>query len=153
MQIANNTIVEIHYTLKNDAGETLDTSDGREPLAFLQGSGGIISGLETALEGKSPGDKLDVVVEPKDGYGEHQQAAVQQVPMSAFQGIENLQVGMQLQAQTERGTVPVMVTAIEDETVTIDANHALAGVRLHFAVCVENVREASAEEIAHGHVH
>lgn len=153
MQIANNKVVQIHYTLKNDAGETLDTSDGREPLTYLQGSGGIIPGLESALEGKSTGDKLDVVIEPKDGYGEHQEAAVQQVPMSAFAGIENLQVGMQLQAETERGPVPVKVAAIEGDTVTIDANHALAGERLHFAVSVEDIRDATEEEIDHGHVH
>ncbi len=153
MQVANNTIVEIHYTLKNDEGETLDSSEGREPLAFLFGSGSIISGLESALDGKSIGDKLDVVVEPEDGYGVHQETAVQQVPISAFQGIDNLQVGMQLQAQTERGVIPVRVTAIENDTVTIDANHALAGVRLHFAVSIENVREATDEEASHGHTH
>ncbi len=153
MQIANNKVVQIHYTLKNDAGETLDTSDGREPLVYLQGSGAIIPGLESALDGKTTGDKLDVVIEPKDGYGERQEAAIQQVPMAAFAGIENLQVGMQLQAETERGPVPVKVAAIEDDTVTIDANHALAGERLHFAVSVEDIRDATEEEIAHGHVH
>lgn len=153
MQIANNKVVEIHYTLKNDDGETLDTSDGRDPLAYLQGSGNIIKGLESALEGKSAGDKVEVVVEPKDGYGERQDAAVQQAPMSAFEGIEGLKVGMQLQAQTERGPVPVTVAAIEGDTVTIDANHQLAGERLHFDVSVENVREATEEEIEHGHVH
>lgn len=153
MQIANNKVVQIHYTLKNDAGETLDTSDGREPLAFLQGSGGIIPGLESALEGKSTGDKLDVVVEPEDGYGVHQKEAVQQVPLSAFEGIENLKAGMQLQAETERGPVPVKVAAVEGDTVTIDANHELAGKRLHFAVSIEDVRDATEEEISHGHVH
>jgi len=153
MQIAKNTVVDIHYTLKDDAGETLDSSDGRDPLAFLQGSGNIIKGLESALEGKTAGDKLDVVIEPEDGYGVHRPEAVQQAPKSAFEGIDNLAVGLQLQAQTEGGVIPVTVTAIGADTVTVDANHTLAGVRLHFSVSVENVRAATEEEISHGHVH
>ncbi len=153
MQIANNKVVYIHYTLKNDAGDTLDSSDGGAPLAFLHGSGGIIKGLESALEGKSSGDKLEVVVEPEEGYGASHPEAIQQVPKSAFQGIDDLAVGMRLQAETADGAVPIKVTAIEDDIVTIDANHELAGERLHFAVSVESVRDATEEEISHGHVH
>lgn len=153
MQIEDNKVVEIHYTLTNDEGETLDTSDGREPLAFLQGAGNIIKGLEAALTGKSIGDKFDVTIEPADGYGEHQKEAVQQVPIAAFEGIENLEAGLRLQAQTDRGPIPVTITAVDETTVTVDANHELAGVRLHFAVSIEAIRDASEEEVSHGHVH
>ena len=153
MQIEDNKVVAIHYTLTNDEGNTLDSSEGREPLAYLQGKGNIIKGLEAALLGKQVGDKLDVVVEPEDGYGVHRPEAVQQVPVDAFAGIDNLQPGLRLQAQTENGVIPVVVTAVDEGMVTVDANHELAGVRLHFAVSVESIRDASEEEIAHGHAH
>lgn len=153
MQIQDNAVVGIHYTLKNDAGETIDTSDGGEPLVFLQGSGGIIKGLETALEGKAAGDSMDVVIEPEDGYGVHREELVQEVPRSAFGGIEDIQVGMMFQAQTDAGPVPIQVVGVSDDSVTVDGNHALAGERLHFSVTVEHVREATQQEIDHGHAH
>ena len=153
MEIQDNMVVGMHYTLKNDAGEVLDSSEGRDPLVFLQGKGNIISGLESALVGKTTGDKLDVTVEPEDGYGVRREELMQKIPRSAFQGVDDVQVGMQFQAQTEKGPIPLRVTAIEGDEITVDANHVLASVRLHFSVSIESIREASDEEKSHGHVH
>ncbi len=153
MDIQKGRVVGMHYTLRNDEGEIIDTSEGREPLVFLQGFGNIINGLESELEGKSLGDKLEVIVEPEQGYGIRHEQLIQQVPKSAFEGVDELQVGMQFQAQTEQGPIPIRIVEINGEEVTIDGNHELAGVRLHFAVSIESIREASQEEIEHGHVH
>lgn len=154
MQIAENTVVSIHYTLTNDAGETLDSSREREePLAYLHGHGNIIPGLEGALAGKQSGDKLDVTVEPGDGYGERHDELIQEVPKEAFQGTDELAPGMQFQAQTEAGPRIFTITGVEGEQVTIDGNHPLAGQRLHFDVEVTEVREATENELSHGHVH
>ena len=153
MQVQDQAIVGIHYTLKNDAGETLDSSDGRDPLQFLQGSGGIIKGLEEALVGKEVGDKLDVTIEAEQAYGVHREELVQEVPRSAFGGVEDIQVGMTFQAQTDNGPVPIRIAAVSEENVTVDGNHELAGERLHFNVSIEEVREATQQEIDHGHAH
>lgn len=153
MQIQDQAVVGIHYTLKNDAGETIDSSDGGESLLYLHGSGGIIDGLESALAGKVVGDAIDVVVEPEDGYGGHREELVQEVPRSAFGGVDDIQIGMMFQAQTDSGMVPIQVVGVSDDSVTVDGNHALAGERLHFSVSVEEVREATQQEIDHGHAH
>jgi FKBP-type peptidyl-prolyl cis-trans isomerase SlyD len=153
MKIQDQAIVGIHYTLKNDAGEVLDSSDGGEALRFLQGSGGIIKGLEAALDGKEAGEKLDVTIEAEEAYGVHQEELVQEAPKEAFAGIDKIEVGMSFQAQTEHGPVPIVVTAVNEDTVTVDGNHPLAGERLHFAVSIEEVREATQQEIDHGHAH
>lgn len=153
MQIQDKAVVGIHYTLKNDGGEVLDSSDGGEPLHYLHGSGGIIRGLESALEGRAAGDKLEVTVEPEDGYGVHRDELVQEVPRRAFGNIKDIQVGMMFQAQTDAGPMPIRVSAVSEETVTVDGNHELAGERLHFSVSIEEVREATQQELDHGHVH
>jgi len=153
MNIGESKVVSIHYTLTNDAGEVLDSSDGKDPLVYLHGAGNIVIGLENALENKVTGDSLKVVVEPEEAYGERREELVQQAPINAFEGVDDLQVGMRFQAETEQGAIPIMVTHIEGDAVTVDANHELAGVRLHFDVTVENVREASPEELEHGHAH
>ena len=153
MQIASNCVVLIHYTLTNDAGETLDSSAGREPLAYMHGQGNIIPGLEAALVSRTAGDKLNVRVAPSDGYGDVDAALVQEVPRTALSGIDEVKVGMRLQTQSARGPQVVVVTAVSDESVSIDANHPLAGQHLNFAVEITEVRAASAEELAHGHVH
>lgn len=154
MQIAENKVVFIHYTLTNQAGEVLDSSHGRgEPLGYLHGHGNIIPGLENALAGKGAGDKLDVTVEPAEGYGDRHEQLVQQVPREAFQGVDELQPGMQFQADTGMGPRLFTITKVEDEQVTVDGNHPLAGETLSFAVEVTDVREASEEELEHGHVH
>jgi len=147
-------VVSIHYTLKDDAGKTIDSSVGEEPLKYLHGAGNIIPGLENALEGLDAGDQKQVTIEPKDGYGEVIAELVQTMPRESFAGIDNIEEGMEFQAQTESGgTQYVVVTQIEGDEITVDGNHALAGQTLHFDVTVDEIREATEEEIAHGHVH
>ena len=154
MKIANNCVVSFHYTLTDEDGQTLDSSDGREPLAYLHGHNGIIPGLENELTGKGQGDSLQVVVQPQDGYGEFNPQLLQQVPREAFQGVESIEPGMQFQAQGEGGQAQmVVVREVTDEAVLVDGNHPLAGQVLNFDVTIESVREASEEEIAHGHAH
>ncbi|HVF15333.1 MAG TPA: peptidylprolyl isomerase [Steroidobacteraceae bacterium] len=153
MQIAKDAVVTIHYTLKNDAGETLDSSAGGDPLAYLQGNGNLIPGLESALEGKQAGDKLSVKVSPSDGYGEYDKSLVQQVPRRSFKGVGNVQVGMQFQVQSDGGPRAVTVTKVVGDMVTVDGNHPLAGQNLNFDVEITEVRTATDEELSHGHVH
>ena len=153
MQIGERSVASFHYTLTNDAGEVIDSSEGREPLAYLHGSGNIVPGLERQMTGHVAGDRFDVDVAAEDGYGSYIDELVQVVPRSAFDGVPDLAVGMQFQAQTGQGTIPVVITEIEGDEVTVDGNHPLAGETLHFAVEIVEVREASAEEIQHGHVH
>ena len=154
MKIANDCVVSIHYTLTDEAGQTLDSSAGGEPLTYLHGHGGIIPGLENELTDKAKGDTLKVVVQPEDGYGDFNPDMLQQVPREAFQGVDTIEAGMQFQAQGEGGQMQmVVVREVTDETVLVDGNHPLAGQVLNFDVSIEGVREASAEEIEHGHVH
>ena len=154
MQIADNAVVAIHYTLTDDAGTTLDTSRERdEPLAYIHGHGNIIPGLENALLGKQAGDALKVTVAPEDGYGERHEGLIQKVPSNAFEGVDELHPGMQFQAQTDAGPRLFTITEVDGEEVTVDGNHPLAGTTLHFDVEITEVREASAEELSHGHVH
>ena len=154
MNIQNNSAVSFHYKLTDDDGISIDSSEGQEPLGYLHGAGNIIPGLEKALEGKSTGDSLTVAVKAAEGYGEVQKELIQEVPKEAFQGIDIIEVGMQFEAQTgQGGTVPVTVVAVTDELVTVDGNHPLAGKNLNFDVTIEEVREATEEEIARGHIH
>ena len=153
MQIAERTVASFHYTLTDDAGAVIDSSSGRDPLSYLHGVGNIVPGLEKAMAGRAAGDKFDVVVAPEEGYGEPNEMLVQTVPREAFQGVDEIEVGMQFQAQTPQGALSVVVSKVEDGMVTVDGNHPLAGQTLHFAIEVVDVREASVEEVLHGHVH
>jgi len=154
LKIQDNCVVSIHYTLTDDQGEVIDSSEGREPLNYLAGAGNIIPGLERELVGCNAGDKKQVVVQPTDGYGEYTEELVQTLPRESFTGIDKIEPGMEFQAQTPTGQVQyVVVKDVSDDGVTIDGNHALAGKVLKFDVSVEAVREATAEEIDHGHVH
>jgi FKBP-type peptidyl-prolyl cis-trans isomerase SlyD len=153
MNVAPNTVVLIHYTLKNDAGEVLDSSDGSEPLAYIHGSGNIIPGLEKALEGKQAGDKLSVKIVPEEGYGARDVSLVQDVPRSAFADIPRVEVGMQFQADSNHGPRTVVVTQVAGDTITVDGNHPLAGQNLNFDVEITEVRKPTHEELEHGHVH
>lgn len=153
MQISDQCVARFHYTLRNDSGEVLDSSEGQEPLAYLHGAGNIVSGLEEALAGKSEGDEFQVSVDPESGYGPKHEALVQEVPRSAFQGVEQIDVGMRFQAESDRGPMVVTVTGVSEETVTVDGNHPLAGETLHFDIEVVEVREATGEEQEHGHPH
>jgi FKBP-type peptidyl-prolyl cis-trans isomerase SlyD len=154
MTIIENSAVSFHYTLTDDEGEQLDSSAGKEPLAYLHGAGNIIPGLENALAGKSVGDNMTVAVSAAEGYGEVQNELIQEVPREAFQGVDSIEIGMQFEAQTgQGGSVPVTVTAVTDEVVTVDGNHPLAGKNLTFDVTIEDIRDATEEELEHGHVH
>jgi FKBP-type peptidyl-prolyl cis-trans isomerase SlyD len=151
MQIQDNSVVSFDYTLKSDAGELIDSSEGHEPLTYLHGVGQIVLGLEQAMAGQQPGDELSVTVEPDQAYGQHDPQLVQPIPRDRFEGIDRIEPGMQFTAQTEAGPRTVTVTEVADDQVTIDANHPLAGQTLHFDVTVRDVREATDEELEHGH--
>lgn len=153
MKIEKNKAVTIDYTLTDPQGQVLDTSKGRGPLTYLHGAGNIIPGLETALEGKAAGENMVVTVPPEQAYGQKNPAMVQPVPRKMFQGVQDIQVGMQFQASGPGGTQVVTVVGVSPDTVTVDANHPLAGVELKFDVNVVAIREATEEEITHGHVH
>ncbi|MDH3316311.1 MAG: peptidylprolyl isomerase [Gammaproteobacteria bacterium] len=153
MVIAGQKVVSIHYTLTNSDGQVLQESTAGEPLSYLHGTGNIIPGLEAALSGKSAGDKLNVSVEPEQAYGVRNDGLIQELPRNVFEGIEDIQEGMQFQAHSEQGTRVITVTKVDGDHITVDANHPLAGQTLNFEVEVNTVREATEEEIAHGHVH
>jgi len=152
MEIANNTVVSIDYTLTGDDGQVIDSSEGREPLQYLHGHQNIIPGLEKAIEGKSEGDELEVAVAPEEGYGPYRDELVQDVPKDAFAGVEKVEPGMTFRAESNAGPMTVTVTEVGDETVTVDGNHMLAGKVLNFRVAVKGVREATEEEISQGTV-
>ena len=152
--IGDNLVVSMHYSLTYASGEVLDSSEGSDPLNYLHGAGNIIPGLEQALVGKVEGDSLQVQVEPADGYGELNPELIQVVDRAAFQGVEAVDVGMAFEAQGPDGAAQrIVVTAVEGDQVTVDANHPLAGQQLNFDVQVVAVRAATDEEVAHGHVH
>jgi FKBP-type peptidyl-prolyl cis-trans isomerase SlyD len=153
MTIKQDSVVTLHYTLKDDAGEVIDSSASRNPLSYLHGRGNLIPGLERELQGRSAGDKLSVKIEAADGYGEYDKALVEQVPRRALKGITNIKVGTQLRGETEHGPRTVIVTRIVGDMVTLDANHPLAGKNLNFEVEITSVRDATEEELTHGHVH
>ena len=153
-EVADGVVVGLDYTLRLDDGEVLDTSEGREPLAFIQGAGGLVPGFANAIYGLQLGEEKDFVVPPEEGYGTYQPEANIIVPASAFpQGITP-EVGLQLHVRsTDGGTQAATVKDISERGVLLDLNHALAGKTLHFHVKVLALREATAEELAHGHVH
>lgn len=152
--IADGKVVTLNYTLKDDAGELIDSSEGAEPLLYLHGAENIVPGLEKALTGKAKGEKLKVTVEARDGYGDRDEGGVHRVSRSQFPPKLKLQRGMQLGAEGPDGeAVPVWVVGVEGDAVVIDFNHPLAGVRLNFDVEVVDIRDASHEEVAHGHPH
>jgi len=152
--IADQHVVSVHYVLRDDTGEILDRSSEDSPLTYLHGAGNIIPGLENALTGRAAGDSLQVQVEPAEAYGESDPAMIQVVPREAFTGVDTIEPGMNFQAQSSDGaTRQITVTEVAGDTVTVDANHPLAGVALNFDVQIEGVREATEEELAHGHVH
>ena len=153
MDITADRVVTIHYTLKNDAGAVLDSSAGGEPLAYIQGHGNLVPGLEKALEGKRDGETVAVSLAPADGYGVRDEALVQRVPKRTLQGSGEIKKGMQFQARTPDGMRLFTVTAVVGDMITLDGNHTLADQTLHFNVDVVGVREATSEELEHGHVH
>jgi FKBP-type peptidyl-prolyl cis-trans isomerase SlyD len=153
VEITADRVVTIHYTLKNDSGSVIDSSAGGEPLAYIQGHGNLVSGLEKALEGKHDGATLVVAIPPAEGYGVRNEALIQRVPKRSLQGSGEIKKGMQFQARTDDGMRLFTVTAVVGDMVTLDGNHPLADQTLHFDVAVVGVREATTEELEHGHVH
>ena len=153
MQVSEKKVVAIDYTLKDDDGQVLDSSQGRDPLLYLHGANNIIPGLEAALEGKTAGDAVSVRVAPEEAYGVRDDAKIQSVPRQMF-GDAEVEIGGQYHAAGPDGE-PLVVTVVEadDENVTVDGNHPLAGAHLNFDVTVVEVRDATEEEMAHGHVH
>ncbi len=154
MNIEENCIVSVYYTLTNKDGEVLDSPEGRPPLVYLHGAHNIITGLENALTGKKAGDHFQVVVQPEEGYGEAKQELIQVIPHKAFGQLDKLEAGMEIQAQTNDGRkTNLIIRGVSEDGVTVDANHPLAGVVLHFDVQVEEVRHASKEELSQNYVH
>lgn len=154
MKIEGKCVVSIDYKLRDEAGEILDASGSGDPLVYLHGVGALVSGLENELTGKSKGDNIRVKVAPSEGYGEVMPQLIQKLPRETFQGVENVEVGMEFEATGEGGHIMVVrVEKIEGDEITINGNHPLAGMTLDFEVGVTDVREASEEELEHGHVH
>ncbi len=154
MFIADNHVVSIHYTLTGEDGQELDSSSGKEPLVYLHGTNNIIPGLERALTGKKAGDKVQVTVQPEDGYGILDSALVQTLPHDAFEDIDDVQPGMTFQAKGADGQEQLItVQAVNEQGITVDGNHPMAGQVLHFDVLIEGVRKATPEEMSHGHAH
>ena len=154
MKIAANKVATLHYTLKDDKGALIESSVGNEPLAYIHGIGNLIPGLEEKLEGKQAGDKVQAVVKPEDAYGERDEELIEEVDRAEFDEGEELEVGKEFQYDDEDGNVfHVRIVKVGDTKVTIDGNHPLAGQTLSFDVEVLNVREASKDELEHGHVH
>lgn len=153
MKAARGKVVSFHYTLTDDRGALLDSSRERGPFAYLHGYGNIVPGLETALEGTEAGFLSTVKVAPADGYGDYNPKAVFEVPRGQFPPEEDIQVGMQVQGEGEHGIMNFRVVAVNEQNVVLDANHPMAGKSLNFDVEVLNVREATAQELSHGHVH
>jgi FKBP-type peptidyl-prolyl cis-trans isomerase SlyD len=152
MNISKDRVVSIGYTLKSADNQILDSAPDSEPLVYLHGHENIIPGLEKALEGKAVGDTVDVILPAAEAYGERDEALVAEISLDRFEGAE-VEEGMQFEAQTNDGYRVVTVTGISDGKATVDGNHPLAGMELNFNVTIADIREASNEELAHGHVH
>lgn len=152
MQIADNHVVTLHYSVKTENGDLIDESESSKPLAFIQGSHYMIAGLEEALYGKQKGEKFEISVGPEKAYGERQDQLVQEVPSNMFEGMD-VEVGMSFRATTDQGEQSVIIIDKDDEFVTVDGNHPLSGMTLLFDVSIEDVREATQDELNHGHVH
>lgn len=151
--VEKDKVVSINYTLKDDQNNVIDQSTEQEPLLYLHGHQNIIPGLENQLTGKNIGDEIKVTVEPKDGYGEYLDELVQEATKDQFQGVADLKEGLQVQAMTSQGPMIFQIIKVDGENITLDGNHPLAGQTLHFEVKILEVRDASEEELQHGHVH
>lgn len=154
MTIAENKVVSIHYRLVDaESGDLLESSKDSSPMAYLHGANNLIPGLENALKGKNVGDEFDVTIAPEHAYGPHHESGIQTVPLEALKDLEKIEVGVVLTANTENGPANLQIIEVGETEVTVDANHPLAGRTLIFNVSVEALRDATAEEIEHGHAH
>ncbi|PZN80986.1 MAG: peptidylprolyl isomerase [Candidatus Methylumidiphilus alinenensis] len=153
MQVSAQKVVHIHYTLTSEEGEVIDSSEGHGPLAYIHGHGNIIPGLENALLGKMAGDKIKVTIPPEEAYGPRDENLIQTVPIDAFHGVDEILPGMQFHTETPNGVELVTVIDVQDGYVSLDGNHPMSGLTLNFDVEVTDVRDATEEELDHGHVH
>lgn len=153
MNIAKDTVVQFHYTLKDDKGELIESTEGKDPMAYLHGHNNIIPGLEKALEGKAVGDSFSVTIEPQDGYGERKENAMQRISLKHLQGARKWKPGMMAFVETDQGYRQVTVVKVGKFNADVDTNHPLAGMTLVFDIQIADIREASEEEKAHGHAH
>ena len=153
MKITKNVVPSIAYQVRTQDGVLVDEAPVNQPLEYLHGHNNLVEGLEKALEGKAVGDTFEVRVSPEEGYGEYNENMVQRVPKDVFMGVDELEVGMRFIADTDMGPLPVIITEVSGDEVVVDGNHMLAGQELHFTVEVVATREATLEEIAHGHLH
>lgn len=153
MKIAKNTVPSIAYQVRTQDNVLVDEAPTNQPLEYLHGHNNLVIGLENALEGKAVGDTFEVRVKPEEAYGEYNENMVQRVPKDVFMGVDELEVGMRFIADTDLGPLPVVITEVDGDEVVVDGNHMLAGQELLFSVEVVGVREATLEEIAHGHIH
>jgi FKBP-type peptidyl-prolyl cis-trans isomerase SlyD len=153
MNISEESVVSIHYTLKDDGGQVLDSSSDGEPLVYLHGAGNIIPGLEAALEGKAKGAKFNVTIPPEQAYGPRNENLVQRIPKDQFPDPSRLQKGMRFQINGPQGPMILTVQDVTPTEVVVDGNPELAGQTLHFEVEITDVRKATEEELEHGHVH
>lgn len=152
MKIENDKVVTLHFTVVDSEGTEIDSTYDHEPLAFIQGSNLLVEKLEESLVGMSVGDKKSVSLEAEEAYGLRYEELVQPMPMSMFEGME-VAVGMQFRATTDEGEQSVIVVDIDEDKVVVDGNHPLAGIAMTFNVEVMEIREATADELSHGHVH
>ena len=154
MKSAKDTVVTFHYALSDDAGQPIESSQGRDPLTVLLGHGGLVPGVERALLDREVGDKFDVVVPPDEGYGDRREGLVQRVPKKFFRDPDRLRPGMQTVLQQKSGGSQIVtVQKIGSSVIDVDLNHPMAGRTLHFALELTDVRAATPEEIEHGHAH
>jgi FKBP-type peptidyl-prolyl cis-trans isomerase SlyD len=153
MNIAKESVVTFHFTLKDGEGKVLESSVGQDPLVYLHGSGSIVPGLEEALNGKTSGEKFNVILPPEKAYGQRDERLVQRIPKKEFPNSERLKTGMQFQVDTKGGPMVLTITGLEGTDVVVDGNPELAGATLHFDIEVTDVRQATVEELSHGHAH
>jgi FKBP-type peptidyl-prolyl cis-trans isomerase SlyD len=154
MTIAQDKVVSIHFKLVDaESGDLIESSEGNAPMAYLHGADNLIPGMETALEGKNVGDAFQVTLPPEDAYGPHHESGIQTVPLEALKDLEKIEVGVVLTANTENGPANLQIIEVGETEVTVDANHPLAGRTLIFDLSVEAIRDATAEELEHGHAH
>ncbi|HEY3486594.1 MAG TPA: peptidylprolyl isomerase [Gammaproteobacteria bacterium] len=153
MSIKDNDVVQFHYTLKDETGQELETSRGHEPVTYLHGHGSMIPGLEKAIHGRKSGESFNITVPPEDAYGPRQENAIQRISIKHLHGAKNWKPGMLAVVETDHGPRQVMVVKVGHSMADVDVNHPLAGKTLSFDVEILEVRAATEEELAHGHVH
>lgn len=153
MNVSKNTVIQLHYTLKDENGKQIESTAGHDPIAYLQGHKNMIPGFEEAMEAKQAGDILDITVTPENGYGHRVEGSVQRVPVKHLRGANKWKKGMVASVFTEQGERQVTIVKMGRFMVDVDTNHPFAGKTLHFNVEILDVRAATAEELDHGHAH